>query len=123
MMNFFEPNDFLRDGIGTSNSGILVSRAVVLANQALSQRAFPVFGYGTTHKDVFRFYQTQEHPLVGTAPEIEAFIIDIKPVQKCDHPIEKISIDPQWVYSGAPKIVYFCKCGAKVVPEKFKGAE
>lgn len=124
-MDFFKPEDF--EGPSALNRWVerdswnyneILKFVCMRANEQLKREGIIV--YGELNENGFRHKISE---VCYTSSKFKALLINITPVEKCKH--LKADIDNMSrLYNPRNCLVesveYYCKCGAKVIPESFK---
>jgi hypothetical protein len=113
-MKFFKPEDF---NLGADVGFVEVTSAALMANAKLERKGEKCFGSvisgGWQQDEDDRYHQTHK-----------ALLINIEPIVKCEHPVEKIKkASPHYLDGHLAHYYFFCDCGAKVKPKSFEVCE
>lgn len=117
-MGFFKPEDF-EDSQGYKSYSSQVMAA--LANAKL-EREGDLIWTDTMGKD----HLWWTNPENKTVKNYKALLINIEPIEKCKHPMEKIKFNYIFDngYGKGPSDTHLiCECGAKVKPTSFEEVE
>lgn len=106
-MNFFTPKDFHE--IASAHDGRLISD---IANVKLAKHGVLVFGSNAVGWTISR----------NTYDRQKAILINIEPIQKCEHPKDEVTRLDFYDHGPSKDIYqtsYKCQCGATVYPNSF----
>lgn len=115
MIDFFKPEDF--DPLLKCEKESSPLSASIMANVKLEREGRVVY---TGSSDVDHELAAMWHENARTAAKLysKALLIDIKPINKCEHPKESIRAIESGTFGAF--CGWICECGARVEPVEFK---
>lgn len=109
----FEDRDFEGHGLVMSTKEICAQLANAKLEKYIKEHGKVAWCYDGSDLDTgnYLWWTYDKDPGIK---KYKAILINIEPIQKCDHPKEKVDCESE---CGTP--VYICECGAKVYPKLF----
>lgn len=113
-MMFFKPEDFPIE-FGQHDQSL----AAHAANVKLQEEGRVFYSYGS--QDLWYSENEAANETKSQVDSVKGVLINIEPLEKCDHPVEKVE---SYSFCHDPKSKYFkCECGSVVRPQKFYEVE
>lgn len=119
----FYSKTIIQEYVGSIASGkvIKVKDAVVYANAKLEN-------YIKEHGKVvyapnISYAEWRFEGFLENQKRARAILINIEPIQKCEHPKEKVDYNIKMLSESRYGGEYLCECGAKVEPVEFRAVE
>ena len=110
-MNFFKPEDFGNLYLDE----VQKTAACSYANAKLEREGKVVYGNNKIELG------TSMWTAQATRDTHQALLINIEPIEKCEHPKEKVDLERGTLsWTNERGIHYLCECGAKMKPKEFE---